>query len=142
MDQGSGGGLVIAGNVSLNSLDGLSNITSVDGDLRIVGTALQNLDGLSNLTALGKDVKISDNAGLANCVGISALLDDVDNDDPGPGPGSAGIPDVAGSVYFENNRDGCNTLAEILGIQINAGAQRCLVQPPYRWTRVPDRRVS
>jgi len=40
LDQGSGGGLVLAGNVSLKSLDGLSNITSVDGDLRIVGTAL------------------------------------------------------------------------------------------------------
>ncbi len=129
LDQGSGGGLVIAGNVSLNSLDGLSNITSVDGDLRIVGTALQNLDALSNLTALGKDVKISDNAGLADCVGISALLDDVDNDDPGPGPGPAGIPDVAGSVYFENNGDGCNTLAEILGIQINAGLNDAWYSP-------------
>jgi hypothetical protein len=129
LDQGSGGGLVIAGNASLNSLDGLSNITSVDGDLRIVGTVLQNLDGLSNLTALGKDVKISDNARLANCVGINALLDDVDNDDPGPGPGPAGIPDVAGNVYFENNRDGCNTLAEILGIQINAGLNDAWYNP-------------
>jgi len=116
LDQGSGGGLVLAGNVSLKSLDGLSNITSVDGDLRIVGTALHNLNDLSKLTALGLDVKISANTALANCVGISALLDDVDNDDPGPGPGPAGIPDVAGSVYFENNRDGCNNLAEILGM--------------------------
>jgi hypothetical protein len=121
LNQGSGGGLVIAGNVSLNSLYGLSNITAIDGDLRIVSTALQNLDGLSNLTALGKDVNIHDNAELANCLGITALLDNVDNDDPGPGPGPDGIPDVAGNVYLENNRDGCNTLAEILGIQINAG---------------------
>ena len=116
LDQGSGGGLVLAGNVSLKSLDGLSNITSVDGDLRIVGTALHNLNDLSKLTARGLDVKISANTALANCVGISALLDDVDNDDPGPGPGPAGIPDVAGSVYIENNRDGCNSLAEILGM--------------------------
>ena len=121
LNQGSGGGLVIAGNVSLNSLDGLSNVTTIDGDLRIVSTALQNLDGLSNLTALGKDVNIHDNAELANCLGITALLDNVDNDDPGPGPGPDGIPDVAGNVYLENNREGCNTLAEILGIQINAG---------------------
>jgi hypothetical protein len=121
LNQGSGGGLVIGGNVSLNSLDGLSNITAIDGDLRIVTTALQNLDGLSNLTALGKDVNIHDNAELANCLGITALLDNVDHDDPGPGPGPDGIPDVAGNVYLENNRDGCNTLAEILGIQINAG---------------------
>jgi hypothetical protein len=121
LNQGSGGGLVLAGNVSLNSLDGLSNITSIDGDLRIVSTALQNLDGLSNLTALGKDVNIHDNAELANCLGIAALLDNVDDDDPGPGPGPDGIPDVAGNVYLENNRYGCNTLAEILGIQINAG---------------------
>lgn len=121
LNQGSGGGLVIAGNVSLNSLDGLSNITSIDGDLRIVGTALQNLDGLSNLTALGKDVNIHDNAELANCLGIAALLDNVDNDDPGPGPGPDGIPDVAGNVYLENNGNGCNALVEILGLQINAG---------------------
>ena len=116
LNQGSGGGLVLAGNVSLKSLDGLSNITSVGGDLRIVGTGLHNLNDLSKLTALGLDVKISANTALANCVGISALLDDVDNDDLGPGPGPAGIPDVAGSVYFENNRDGCNNLAEILGM--------------------------
>jgi hypothetical protein len=82
---------------------------------------LQNLDGLSNLTALGKDVNIHDNAELANCLGIAALLDNVDNDDPGPGPGPDGIPDVAGNVYLENNGDGCNALVEILGLQINAG---------------------
>jgi len=121
LNQGSGGGLVLAGNASLNSLDGLSNITSIDGDLRIVSTALQNLDGLSRLTALGKDVNIHDNAELANCLGITVLLDNVDNDDPGPGPGPGGIPDVAGNVYLENNHDGCNSLAEILGLQINAG---------------------
>jgi hypothetical protein len=82
---------------------------------------LENLDGLSKLTALGKDVKITDNAELANCLGISALLDDLDNDNPGPGPGPDGIPDVGGNVNFENNLQGCNSLLEILGIQINPG---------------------
>ena len=115
LNQGSGGGLVIAGNVSLNTLDGLSSIRSVDGDLRIVNSALQNLNHLSNLTAVGLNVEIRSNAALTNCQGISALLDAVDDDDPGPGPGPDEIPDVAGTIYFENNSAGCNSLAEIRG---------------------------
>ena len=46
----------------LTNLDGLSNLTSVGGYLRIYGNdALTNLDGLSSLTSVGGDLLIGNN---------------------------------------------------------------------------------
>jgi hypothetical protein len=133
LDEGSGGGLVIAGNVSLNSLDGLSNITSVDGDLRIVGTALQNLDGLSNLIGVGENVLVSENSQLSECAGLTKLLDDVDDGEPGPGPGLDGIPDIGGEVNIGDNLSGCNSVQEILATvnpsKINPGLNDAWYDP-------------
>lgn len=100
---------------TLTNFDGLAALTSVDGDLDILGnSALTNLTGLSALVSVGSNVYLTDNISLSVCTGLSTLLDDIDDDLPGPGPGSAGIPDVGEAVFISNNLDGCNTVEEIL----------------------------
>jgi hypothetical protein len=67
------GDLVISGN-GITSIEGLSNITSVGGDLRIFNNAaLTSLDGLSNLTSLGGGMEISYNISLISLDGLSNI---------------------------------------------------------------------
>ena len=66
--------LRINDNDALTNLDGLSGISSVDGDLHIFATpALTNLDGLSGITSVGDDLEILYNDALTNIEGLSSL---------------------------------------------------------------------
>lgn len=59
------------GNSDISSLTGLSQITSIDGQLLIQGTdLLVNLEGLNNLTTIVDGIAINSNSGLTD---ISAL---------------------------------------------------------------------
>ena len=129
-----GGFFGFINNTALSSFSGLSALTSVGGSLGIMShPALTNLDGLSALTRVGQDVWIADNAALASCSGLIALLDPVDDSAPGPGPGEAGIPDVANGLVIGGNLPGCNSAAEILATAplatINAGLSDAWYNP-------------
>ena len=127
--------LIISNNDALTNIDGLGNLTDV-WYLDISGDALTNIDGLANLTSGGQTVSISSNPALTNldglanltsvvflylqsnislgqCAGLSRLVDQWDDAEPGPGPGVSGIPDVF-EVVINNNSDGCNSVEEIL----------------------------
>jgi hypothetical protein len=127
-----GGGIIIL-NTTLTELDGLSNVPSVGGDLWIVGNPLlTNLDGLSGLPEV-QELWVERNQSLADCQPLVTLVDPIDQHAPGPGPGSAGIPDVADQVIILNNLEGCNSVLEILGevalLEINAGLNDAWFSP-------------
>src|SRR5690606_5858670 len=66
-----GGNLDIYDNLSLTNLDGLNNLTSVGGFLLIdYNSNLTNLDGLSNLTSVGADLLIVFNSSLTDISGL------------------------------------------------------------------------
>ncbi|NEZ04268.1 hypothetical protein G4Y73_08940 [Wenzhouxiangella sp. XN201] len=139
--SGFSGWLEITGNPVLGSLEGVSGITSLEG-LRIrsnplitnvdnlsgvttIGNAysaveiynnasLENLDGLAALVSLDADLWVTDNPQLDQCSGLETLLDEVDDAQPGPGPGAAGIPDINGDVILSGNLSGCNAVEEIV----------------------------
>lgn len=69
------GKLTLAGAV-ISHIDGLTNLTRVEGDLLISsGPNLTDLDGLANLTSVGGLLDISQNAGLTNLDGLPSLID-------------------------------------------------------------------
>ncbi|MGA9575458.1 MAG: HYR domain-containing protein, partial [Lysobacterales bacterium] len=112
-------GLILNSNSSLENVDELAGLTTIGNqysDMLISNNdSLTNLDGLADLVSLDAGVEISDNNSLDACSALVTLLDPIDDALPGPGPGGAGIPDVNGDLLLENNGDGCNSLAEILG---------------------------
>lgn len=144
-----GGILEIEDNPALTNLDGLSSLSDVGYSLTIrSNSTLVDLDGLSGLTRLGSYLSISENIALANldglsslqsaqylvieqnsaltdCQGLVTLVDPLDDHEPGPGPGSAGIPDITEVAMIQNNSDGCNSVKDILGevplSEINSG---------------------
>jgi hypothetical protein len=68
------GELWIQDNVSLTGLGGLSALTSIVGNALIQNNAvLTNVDGLSALTSVGAELTISNNAVLSDLDGLSAL---------------------------------------------------------------------
>jgi hypothetical protein len=111
-----GGGLTIYNNTVLTSIDGLVNLISVGGlGLGVFeNPALTSINGLTGLISVSGEVYLQDNAVLATCTGLTALLDDVDDGLPGPGPGVAGVPDVGTDVIIGDNAEGCNSIEEIL----------------------------
>ena len=69
-----GGDLYIGYNAALPNLAGLSNITSVGGGLNICfNTVLTNLAGLSNITSVGGGLNIGFNPVLTNLAGLSSI---------------------------------------------------------------------
>jgi len=109
------GGRLIIYHTTLTEVDGLSGVTRAGSDLWIsLNAQLRNLDGLAALSA-ARNVAIEDNARLDDCTGLIRLIDPIDHATPGPGPGTAGIPDVADMVTIQNNREGCNSIFDILG---------------------------
>jgi hypothetical protein len=127
------GGKLIISNTNLGDIDGLGGVSSVGGDLWIlVNPRLMNLDGLSALTSAGS-VLVQDNRLLADCQGLTRLIDPIDHAVPGPGPGAAGIPDIAGDALIRENQDGCNSILEILRdvefFDINAGLNDAWFNP-------------
>lgn len=132
----SAGSLYI-GDTAVANLDGLSNLRKVDhtevlwvpsgrrtgfttdGGLRIVSNdSLGNLDGLSSLREVQK-LYVARNWALSDCQVLQTLIDGID--DYEPGPGEAGVPDVAGEIIIRQNGEGCRTTGEIIDFEINAG---------------------
>jgi hypothetical protein len=65
--------------------------------------------------------------------GALAAVDPIDDFEPGPGPGSAGVPDVTDKVEIWNNLDGCNSVPGVLGavplFEMNAGLNDAWFNP-------------
>jgi hypothetical protein len=119
------GDLWIESNPSLADLDTLSSITEVGGALMINDNDLvTNLDVFAPLKEV-QDLNVEGNLMLSNCIGVLTLVDPIDDYEPGPGPGSAGIPDIADTYVVANNASGCDSVPEILAevpiSTINAG---------------------
>jgi len=110
--QSVGENLFISNNWKLADVSGFSALSHVAGDLIIADTVLENLDSLSELTDVGGDVAVRRNSYLYKCSGLTRLLDE--HDDGEPGPGVAGLPDVGGSELLEHNGVGCNSTRQIL----------------------------
>ena len=109
-----GENLFISNNWKLADAGGFSALTRVAGDLIIADTLLENLDSLSKLIEVGGDVAVRRNSYLYECSGLTRLLDLNDDGEPGPGPGIAGVPDVGGAEFLEQNGTGCNSTRQIL----------------------------
>lgn len=123
---GSMNQILIRGNPSLRELDDFPNLTRIEDSLVLDGnTGLESILGLSRLEWVGYGVRIQNNPALATCHGLLRALDYIDDGVPGPGPGSAGIPDVGDIVQLGNNQPGCNSISDLLADipldQINAG---------------------
>lgn len=113
------GGLVIWSNPALAHLDGLASLTTLGNKTALsirYNNTLSSIAGLSNVVSADDDVELTDNPQLGECSALQTLLDDVDDGDAGPGPGGAGVPDVAGDVTLGGNLSGCNSIEEIIGI--------------------------
>jgi hypothetical protein len=108
-----GNGLNIQSNPALASMGLSSLIKVVGGALIVENTALTNLAGLSNWISVGTSIRVTGNTMLDSCSGLLRLLDNVDDGEPGPGPGAGGVPDVGGDVSLINNLPGCNLIDEI-----------------------------
>jgi hypothetical protein len=113
--QSSAGSVHLESNTMLLNLDGFSGLTTVGGSFRLFDQQkLTNIEGLSALISVGEDFRLEFNPLLTNCGSLAPLLDNKDHGDPGPGPGSGGVPDVGGAVTIGENLPGCNTIDEII----------------------------
>ena len=102
-------------NPSLRHLDDFPSLTRINESLIIEGnSALESILGLAALEHVWYSVRILDNPALHTCHGLLKALDYVDDGEPGPGPGAAGIPDVGDEVLLGNNLPGCNSVSEVL----------------------------
>ncbi len=111
-----GGDLLVRYNPGLSNVD-LYSLATVNGNVTIQGNAgLMQLAGLSGLIGVGGDLLVAENPQLSECDGLKKLLDDVDDGEPGPGPGADGIPDVGNEATFFDNAEGCNSISEIMTI--------------------------
>jgi hypothetical protein len=63
--------LSIEGGVA--SLEALSALTHIDGDLSITGTALASLEGLYTLAGVTGSLAITDNSSLPTCAATALL---------------------------------------------------------------------
>lgn len=102
-------------NPSLRHLDDFPSLTHVNESVIIEGNrALESILGLAALEHVWYSVRILDNPALHTCHGLLRALDYVDDGEPGPGPGVAGIPDVGDDVVMGNNLPGCNSVSDVL----------------------------
>jgi hypothetical protein len=106
--------LHIAANPALTTLDGLEALSTLSTLGLVNNTALSDISALSNLESVNSWLEISWNSMLANCQAVVLLVDPLDDYDPGPGPGSGGIPDIGDYAIIRNNHTGCNSVHEIL----------------------------
>jgi len=142
------GGLYLYGNDQLEDIDGLSKVTSVAGDIRIgdrdtpswANDRLLQLDGLSGLKTVGGDLYIAYNSALADLNSLLTLgsvgsgLAIIGNEALGACEGLAPLlgyerteDGVAGSIQIESNREGCNSVEEVL----NSYSGQELMRPGY-----------
>lgn len=107
--------LTLYNNNALTNLTGLNNLTTTTAKLQIAGNdQLTSLAGLQSLEFVGSDLALTNNALLDDCSALIGLLDANDDGEPGPGPGTAGIPDVGGDVFLYDNPIHCNSVERIL----------------------------
>ena len=94
--------LFVLSNDGLTSLDGLSSLTLVRGELFIAGNpVLTNVDGLSGLmTSTDDGLVVDGNGGLADCSGLVPLLKVQHFEES--------------NIMILNNAPGCNSLTEVL----------------------------
>lgn len=112
--QSVGTSIHLESNIALLNLDGFSSLSSTGVSFTLLGhTLLTNIDGLASLISVGEDFRMEHNPVLANCRSLVRLLDNTDHADPGPGPGSSGVPDVGDAVILDGNPPGCNSIDEI-----------------------------
>ena len=146
----------VRGNINIlfsdiSDLGGLSELTSVDGFLRILfNTQLTNVDGLAALTSVGGFLQISTNAQLANVDGLSALtevggyLKISDNAQLANVNGLAALASVDDYLEISENAqlanvDGLSALTEVGSyIQIFTNAQLANVDGLSALTEVVD----
>jgi len=112
-----------ASNGSITSLSGLSQITSIGGDLSIYNNyILTSLEGLDNLSSIGEDLYIYNNDALTSLEGlenINSILGGLtirDNDNLslcGNVPSICNYLENVGTAYISDNAPGCNTQAEV-----------------------------
>ena len=128
-----GENLFISDNWKMAEVNGFSALTRVAGDLIIGDTVLEHLDSLAGLNEVGGSVIVQRNSYLNHCGGLTRLLDENDDGEPGPGPGNAGVPDVGDGVFLHQNGVGCNSVRQILlGIdrfKINPGLNDAWYDP-------------
>ena len=88
--------VIIYNNFVLTSLEGLNNLTSVNGHLEISGNYnLPSLNGLENIISVGGNLTIRSNSALINLAGLE------------------GITFIAGELHISDN----NTLANLSGLE-------------------------
>ena len=112
----------------ITNLDGLANITSVEGYLRIrENSALTNLDGLASLTSVGEFLQIYNNdalinlSGLANLGSVGGDLSVSQNVTLTNLDGLTSLTSVGGDMYISNsgditNLDGLANLSSVGGL--------------------------
>jgi len=114
--------LIIEENPKLSSLEGVPTMPLALNELIISNnpliTDLGVLNGLLEVWTQG--VNIFSNAALSDCSTLSKALDTVDDGYPGPNESTSDPtlfpPDVPMTgLYLEENAEGCNSIAEILG---------------------------
>jgi hypothetical protein len=116
-----GGTTTISSNPVLTNLDGLANVTTFGSEfesntgLTIYGNpALTDLNGFLNVEEIGY-LRVYSNNTLASCEGLAPVL--------GYGSGTASVY----ATYVQTNREGCNSVDEILA-SYDGGE---LVRPTY-----------
>jgi hypothetical protein len=107
------GGLTVGANgasTDITNLNGLSNLTSVGGDLYIYNNdVLANLDGLESLTSVGGELDISGNGlltnlnGLANITSVGGDLRIINNNALTNFDGLANLSSVGDGLYIRSN---------------------------------------
>lgn len=94
------GGLRILTNASLLDLDDFNGLTTIGDDIIVLeNVSLQNVNGLSNISSIQDDLFVFDNTALTECCGLFNLL----CSDP-PACTTSGVGDV---VAIFNNGAGC-----------------------------------
>jgi len=107
--------LDVKGNNVLENIDGLIGITNTQSSVQIQNNlALIDINGLSSLQGIDGGLNLINNPMLSNCTPLVTLLDANDDFAVGPGPGSAGVPDIGSSVNISGNLLNCNSIAQIL----------------------------
>jgi len=111
---------------AITNLDGLSQIITIQGNLKLEELSVQNFNGLQNLTNITGDLIIEDNdlindlAGLGNLISLGDELKVELNDNLIDFVGLSGLTSIPGDLTVRHNPsltnfEGLNNLQNILG---------------------------
>lgn len=100
------GYLRVANNAILANVQGLQSLSTVTGDLVVRNNdEIANLDSLVEMIDVGGSLEVTANSKLGNCQGLALLLGW-----PSGPPNDA----IGASITFATNKNGCNSVLEIL----------------------------